>query len=77
MTWIWGLIVAEATTVEPTRRDFLYITTAAVGAVGAGSVAWPLISQMNPDASTLALASTEVDLAALPEGGIMTVKWRG
>jgi hypothetical protein len=26
MTWIWGLIVAEATTVEPTRRDFLYIT---------------------------------------------------
>ncbi|MEN9708503.1 MAG: ubiquinol-cytochrome c reductase iron-sulfur subunit [Pseudomonadota bacterium] len=77
MTWIWGLIVAEATTVEPTRRDFLYIATGAVAAVGAGSVAWPLIHQMNPDASTLALASTEVDLAALPEGGIMTVKWRG
>ncbi len=77
VTWIWGLIVAEATTVEPTRRDFLYIATGAVAAVGAGSVAWPLIHQMNPDASTLALASTEVDLAALPEGGIMTVKWRG
>jgi ubiquinol-cytochrome c reductase iron-sulfur subunit len=72
-----GVIVAEATTVEPTRRDFLYITTAAMGAVGAGAVAWPLISQMSPDASTLALASTEVDLSALAEGSSMTVKWRG
>jgi ubiquinol-cytochrome c reductase iron-sulfur subunit len=69
--------VAEATTVEPTRRDFLYIATGAAAAVGLGAVAWPLISQMNPDASTLALASTEVDIGALPEGGIMTVKWRG
>ena len=74
---IWGFIVAEATAVEPTRRDFLYIATAAVGAVGAGAIAWPLISQMNPDASTLALASTEVDISSLPSGGIMTVKWRG
>ena len=69
--------MAEATTVEPTRRDFLYIATGAAAAVGVGAVAWPLISQMNPDASTLALASTEVDIGSLPEGGIMTVKWRG
>jgi ubiquinol-cytochrome c reductase iron-sulfur subunit len=69
--------VAEATTVEPTRRDFLYIATGAAAAVGVGAVAWPLISQMSPDASTLALASTEVDVSSLPEGGIMTVKWRG
>ncbi|HSV13819.1 MAG TPA: ubiquinol-cytochrome c reductase iron-sulfur subunit [Tepidisphaeraceae bacterium] len=69
--------MAEATTVEPTRRDFLYIATGAAAAVGVGAVAWPLISQMNPDASTLALASTEVDMGSLPEGGIMTVKWRG
>ncbi len=32
---------------------------------------------MNPDASTLALASAEIDLAAVPEGQILTVKWRG
>jgi ubiquinol-cytochrome c reductase iron-sulfur subunit len=32
---------------------------------------------MNPDASTLALASTEVDISSIPEGGILTVKWRG
>ena len=69
--------MAEATTVEPTRRDFLYIATGAAAAVGVGAVVWPLISQMNPDASTLALASTEVDISGLAVGGIMTVKWRG
>ncbi len=55
----------------------LYIATGAAAAVGAGALAWPLINQMNPDASTLALASTEVDVASIPEGGILTVKWRG
>ena len=62
---------------EPSRRDFLVIATGAVGAVGLASVAWPLISQMNPDASTLALASSEVDISAIPEGQIVTIKWRG
>lgn len=69
--------MANPSTVEPTRRDMLFITTGAVAAVGTGAVAWPLISQMNPDASTLALASTEVDISAIPEGGSLTVKWRG
>jgi ubiquinol-cytochrome c reductase iron-sulfur subunit len=32
---------------------------------------------MSPDASTLALASTEVDISAIPEGQIVTIKWRG
>lgn len=69
--------MATSSTVEPTRRDFLFIATGAAGAVGVGAVAWPLISQMNPDASTLAMASTEVDISAVPLGAIMTVKWRG
>jgi len=64
-------------TAEPTRRDMLYIATGAAAAVAAGSAVWPLISQMNPDASTLALSSTELDIAAIPEGQIVTVKWRG
>ena len=55
---------------EPTRRDFLYIATAAVGAVGAAAAIWPLIHQMNPDASVLALASIEVDLTPIVEGQI-------
>ncbi len=72
-------ILATATIAPgtPTRRDFLFIATGAVGAVGVGSVVWPFINQMNPDASTLALASTEVDISKLEVGQIMTVKWRG
>ena len=48
---------------KPNRRDFIFTATAAVGAVGAGAAAWPLIDQMNPDASVKALASTEVDVS--------------
>ena len=59
------------------RRDFLYVATAAVSAVGVGAVARPLINQMNPDASVLALASTEFDLSGVEEGSSVTIKWRG
>lgn len=38
---------------------------------------WPFISQMNPDASATALASTEVDLSPVKEGQAITVVWRG
>lgn len=62
---------------EPTRRDMLFLATGAAGAVAAGAAVWPLISQMNPDASTLALASTEIDIGNIAEGQIVTVKWRG
>ncbi|OBY07795.1 ubiquinol-cytochrome c reductase iron-sulfur subunit [Rhizobium leguminosarum bv. trifolii] len=62
---------------EPTRRDFLYLTTGMAGALGAVAVAWPFIDQMRPDASTLALASIEVDVASLEPGMSLTVKWRG
>ncbi|MEZ2130539.1 MULTISPECIES: ubiquinol-cytochrome c reductase iron-sulfur subunit [unclassified Sinorhizobium] len=62
---------------EPTRRDFLYLTTGMAAAVGAVSVAWPFIDQMRPDASTLALASIEVDVSSLEPGMSLTVKWRG
>ena len=59
------------------RRDFLYVATAAVGVVGVGAVVWPLINQMNPDASVLALASTEFDMSGVEEGSSVTIKWRG
>ncbi len=62
---------------EPNRRDFLYLTTGMAGAVGVAAVAWPFIDQMRPDASTLALASIEVNVAALEPGMSLTVKWRG
>jgi ubiquinol-cytochrome c reductase iron-sulfur subunit len=62
---------------EPTRRDFLYVATASVGAVGVAALAWPFIDQMNPDASTRALASIDVDVSAIEPGQAITVKWRG
>ena len=61
---------------ETTRRDFLYIATGAFAAGGAFAV-WPLIDQMNPDASVLALSSIEIDLSPIEVGQSMTVKWRG
>jgi len=60
-----------------TRRDFLYVATGMAGAVGAAAVAWPFIDQMRPDASTLALASIQVDVSAVQPGMSLTVKWRG
>ena len=69
--------VATTTAAEPTRRDFLYIATGAVGAIGAAFFAWPLIDQMNPSASVLALSSIEVDLSPVQVGQQITVMWRG
>ena len=69
--------MASATVENSSRRDFLYVATGAMGAVGVVALAWPLIDQMNPDASTLAMASIEVDLSAIADGQIVTVKWRG
>ncbi len=69
--------MASTETAEPTRRDFLYIATGAVLGVGALATVWPFIDQMNPDAAALALATTEVDIAAIEPGMSVTVKWRG
>ena len=59
------------------RRDFIFTASYALGAVGVGAVAWPIIDQMNPDASVKALASTEVDISGVERGQSITVLWRG
>lgn len=70
--------MADQSMSEPNRRDFLFLATGAAGAVAVGGVAWPLISQMSPDASTIAAgAPVEVDLAPIGEGKAITLKWRG
>lgn len=65
------------TSQEPTRRDFLYIATGAVAAVGAAAALWPFIDQMNPDASVQALAEIDVDISGIEPGQSITVMWRG
>jgi len=70
--------MADTADAEPTRRDFLYLATGAVGAVGAAAVVWPFISSMAPDAETIAAgAPIEVDLTPIAEGQIVKVFWRG
>tara|TARA_Y200000002_G_C22539923_1_gene603487 strand:- start:194 stop:703 length:510 start_codon:yes stop_codon:yes gene_type:complete len=59
------------------RRDFIFTATYVVGAVGVGATVWPLVDQMNPDASVKALASTEVDISSVEPGKEITVLWRG
>ncbi len=59
------------------RRDFIFTASYALGAVGVGAAVWPLIDQMNPDASVKALASTEVDVSGVERGQSITVLWRG
>ncbi len=60
-----------------TRRDFLTIAASALTGIGAAIAVWPLIDSMNPAKDTLALSTTEVDLAPVQVGQRLTVKWRG
>lgn len=60
-----------------TRRDFLHVATAGVGAVGAAAAVWPFIDSMNPAADTLAAGTVEVPLDSIAEGESIIVKWRG
>ena len=59
------------------RRDFLYVATGAVAAVGSAAALWPFIDNMKPAADVLAVSSVEVDLAPIAIGQRVTVKWRG
>ena len=63
---------------DASKRDFLFIATGAVGAVGLGAAVWPLIDQMQPDAATIAAgAPLEVNIGAVQPGQQIIVKWRG
>ncbi len=63
--------------VHSKRREFLFTTTYAVGAVGIAAAIWPLVDQMNPDSSVKALSTTEVDITNVEPGKTITVLWRG
>jgi|TARA_R110002072_G_scaffold97728_9_gene214931 ubiquinol-cytochrome c reductase iron-sulfur subunit len=62
---------------KESRRDFLYLTTGAVAAVGAAAAVWPLIDSMNPAADELAIAKIEIDLKPVELAQRITVKWQG
>ena len=58
------------------KRDFLYIATGTMGAVGAAATVWPLIDSMNPAADVLGQATVEINLSPIELGQRITVNWR-
>lgn len=72
-----GSAAGDAEGTDVTRRDFLYLTAAATGAIGIAAFVWPFIDTMNPAADTLALATIDVDLTPVAVGQSITVTWRG
>ncbi|MFZ5668673.1 MAG: ubiquinol-cytochrome c reductase iron-sulfur subunit [Pseudomonadota bacterium] len=62
---------------DPSRRDFIHIAAITAAAGGGAFAIWPFISQMNPSADTLALASVEYDLTKIEAGQQVVINWRG
>jgi len=62
---------------QATRRDFLYLTAGAMGAIGAGATAIPFIKSMGPADDVLAASTVDVDLGNIKPGDTMTALWRG
>ncbi|MGB5736793.1 MAG: ubiquinol-cytochrome c reductase iron-sulfur subunit [Thiohalocapsa sp.] len=64
--------------VDKGRRRVLVAATSVVGAIGAGFVAVPFISSMNPSAKARAAgAPVQADVSKLEPGALLRVKWRG
>lgn len=72
-----GNVPSKNQTPSTTRREFLYLATGAVAAVGVVGTAWNFVDYMNPSADVLAVSTTEVDLAPIQPGQSVTVMWRG
>jgi ubiquinol-cytochrome c reductase iron-sulfur subunit len=59
------------------RRDFVVMTASAAACAGAVAAVIPFVKSLSPDAGVLAVGTTEVDIANIPEGETVTVMWRG
>ncbi|MGA7326043.1 MAG: ubiquinol-cytochrome c reductase iron-sulfur subunit [Rhodomicrobium sp.] len=58
-----------------TRREVLYAATTSVIVLGVAAALWPVIDQMNPDAS-VKLPEVDVDLSSIGPGQSLTVMWQ-
>jgi ubiquinol-cytochrome c reductase iron-sulfur subunit len=69
--------LSAAEQIDPTRRKFLTIATATLGAVGAVATAVPFVESWLPSERARALgAPVEVDLSKMEEGQLITPTWR-
>lgn len=63
---------------QPTRRDFIFLATAAFGAVGAGAAAWPVIASLEPSADVRAAGDpVSIDLSHIQPGQQISFFWQG
>ena len=59
-----------------TKRDFFFLTTGSLAAVGVAATLWPFIDQMNPDAATIAAAGpVDIDISQLQPGQRIVTLW--
>ena len=58
------------------RRDFINVAALSFAGVGVVAATLPLITQMNPSADVLALASTEIDISKIAPGQAIKTIWR-
>ena len=58
------------------RRDFINVAALSFAGVGVVTATIPLVTQMNPSADLLAVASTEVDLSKIAPGQAIKTIWR-
>jgi ubiquinol-cytochrome c reductase iron-sulfur subunit len=61
---------------EVRRRDFIHIAATSFAGIGAVAVALPLLNQMSASADVRAMASIEVDIAAIESGQAIKTMWR-
>jgi len=65
---------------DVSRRAFTYVMVAGLGVTGAHAgknMLVDFLSTMSASADVLAVSKVEVDLAAIPPGKNVTIKWRG
>lgn len=70
----------QKTVSEDTGRTFSYLMVGSMGLVtasGAKSLVSDFLSNLSASADVLALAKVEIDLANIPEGKNVIIKWRG
>src|SRR5580704_2078304 len=71
-------LTTNFSSVEPSRRDFLYVATAAAATVGGLIALVPMVTQMNPDAATLAAGGPiDLDVSKIQPGQQVAITWRG
>lgn len=65
------------TETDKPRRDFLFLTTGAVAAIGVAAISRPLLGHLAPAADSDLIKGLEVDVSLLREGEQMTINYLG